>query len=275
MDTQFLSSLLAVLDEGSIAAAARREGLTASAVSQRVAALEAQVGVALLRRAGRVMQATPECRALLPRMRQMVALERELRGALRGATLAGHLRLGAVSTAMGDHAAGLLRHLGQAAPEVTLELVPGTSEALYAMMERDGLDAAVLVEPPFVLPKALAFFPVEDQPIGLLRGRGVTGELPYLVYSRAAWGGALCWQALTARDPEPEVLAEMDAQEVMAQMVEDGVAQAVLPRWRGLARYPGLVFTSLAGATRRIGLLVHQRDAEGALVALLKDALAR
>jgi hypothetical protein len=42
-----------------------------------------------------------------------------------------------------------------------------------------------------------------------------------------------------------------------------------------IARYPRLVFTSLAGATRRIGLLVHQRDAEGALVALLKDALAR
>ena len=273
MDTQFLSSLLAVLDEGSIAAAARREGVTASAVSQRVSALEAQLGVDLLRRAGRVMQATPECRALLPRMRQMVALERDLRATLRGATLAGRLRLGAVSTAMGDHAAGVLRQLRQAAPEVTLELVPGTSEALYEMMERDGLDAAVLVAPPFELPKSLAFFPVEDQPIGLLRGSGAVGDLPYLLYSRAAWGGALCWQALAAQDPTPEVLAEMDALEVMAQMVEDGVAQAVLPRWRGVSRYPGLVFTPLAGATRRIGLLVHQRDAEGALVGLLKEAL--
>ncbi|CUH77349.1 HTH-type transcriptional regulator TfdS [Tritonibacter multivorans] len=273
MDTQFLSSLLAVLDEGSIAAAARREGVTASAVSQRVSALEAQLGVDLLRRAGRVMQATPECRALLPRMRQMVALERDLRATLRGATLAGRLRLGAVSTAMGDHAAGVLRQLRQAAPEVTLELVPGTSEALYEMMERDGLDAAVLVAPPFELPKSLAFFPVEDQPIGLLRGRDAVGDLPYLLYSRAAWGGALCWQALAQQDPTPEVLAEMDALEVMAQMVEDGVAQAVLPRWRGVSRYPGLAFTPLAGATRRIGLLVHQRDAEGAVVGLLKEAL--
>jgi hypothetical protein len=31
-----------------------------------------------------------------------------------------------------------------------------------------------------------------------------------------------------------------------------------------IARNPGLAFTPFAGATRRIGLLVHQRDAEGA-----------
>lgn len=289
MDLQFLATLLAVLEEGSIAAAARRLGITASAVSQRVTALEAQLGARLLRRAGRVMQATPECRALLPQMRQMLALERGMRTTLRGATLSGRLRLGAISTVMGDHTAALLRELEREAPEVTPELVPGTSLALYELMERDGLDAAVLVEPPFELPKSLAFFPVEDQAIGLLRPYGAravaTGikregaeaaagaQLPYLLYSRAAWGGALCWQVLSAQVAAPSILAEMDALEVIAQMVEDGVAQAVLPRWQGLGRYDQAQFTPLSGARRSIGLLVHQRDAEGALVTLLKRAL--
>ena len=75
MDTRFVASLLAIVDEGSIAAAARRAGVTASALSQRVAALEGDLGVALLRREGRMVRPTHACSRLLPRLRELMRLE--------------------------------------------------------------------------------------------------------------------------------------------------------------------------------------------------------
>ncbi|APG47977.1 LysR family transcriptional regulator [Phaeobacter porticola] len=274
MDTRFLSSLVAVVEEGSLAAAARREGVTASAVAQRIAALQADVGVDLLRRAGRVMQPTAECRRLLPKMRDILRSEADMRGELRGASLTGRLRLGAVSTAMGDYAGHILRHLQQAAPEVALHLVPGTSDALYGAMEHGQIDAAILVEPPFAVPKSYVFREIARQPIGLLQAKSHSAAAsPYLVYSRDAWGGAQCWQVLCAEVPAPEILAELDALELIAQMVEEGTGQAVLPRWEGLSRFRGLRFTPFNGEVRRLGVILHQRDAESALTRLLMGAL--
>lgn len=278
MDIRFLSSLVTTIEEGSLAAAARREGITASAISQRIAALEADVGVVLLCRAGRVMQPTAECRRLLPKMREILRAEAELRGQLRGATLSGTLRLGAVSTAMGDYAGTILRQLRQTAPEVALQLVPGTSEGLYALMQQGQVDAALLIEPPFALPKAYVFKEVARQPIGLLQAEmdrdGPSDEaLPFLIYSRDAWGGARCWQALTQRVDMPDILAELDALELIAQMVAEGTAQAVVPLWEGLRRHAGLRFTRFDGEDRRLGVLLHQRDADSALTRVLLGAL--
>lgn len=52
METRYLKSLIAVVDSGSIADAARAEHLTAAAVGQRVQALERELGFALLSRSG-------------------------------------------------------------------------------------------------------------------------------------------------------------------------------------------------------------------------------
>ena len=218
MDTRFLSSLVAVVEEGSFAAAARREHVTASAIAQRIAALEGEMGVELLRRAGRVVQPTVACRNVLPQLRQILRETAQLRNTLRGEVLSGRLRLGAVSTAMGDYAGALLRHLRAAAPGVAVQLVPGTSQSLYEAMEQDVIDGALLVAPPFAIPKAFAFFEIAQQPIGVLRPVDVQTDLPYLVYSRDAWGGAQCWALLEELTADPEILAEMDALEVIQRI---------------------------------------------------------
>lgn len=292
MDVRFLSSVIAVVEEGSLAAAARREGVTASALSQRVAALEAELKVSLFRRSGRVVQPTSDLRGLLPQMRQMVRLQAEMRAHLRDDTLCGRLRLGAISTAMGDYTGALLQGLNARAPDLALELVPGSSADLFAALGAEGaqvaqgtagteaLDAAIIVRPPFELAKALVFEPLLTQQIGLLRPKAGAAALPYLIYARSSWGGAQCWRAFEAltcnsrkdQTRSPEVLAELDALEVIAQMVGDGVAQAVVPRWEGLSRLQGVTFEPLDGA-RDIGLLYHRRDHNSVLMRLLGEVL--
>ena len=67
MDTRVLASLVTVIECGSIAEAARRLQVTPAAIKQRVRAVEAEVGAALLVRSGRVVRPTVTGAALLDR----------------------------------------------------------------------------------------------------------------------------------------------------------------------------------------------------------------
>jgi DNA-binding transcriptional LysR family regulator len=76
LDPVSLQLFVAVCEEGSLARAAARQALVPSALSKRVAALEAEVGVALLVRGRRGVAPTPAGEALLARAREALgALE--------------------------------------------------------------------------------------------------------------------------------------------------------------------------------------------------------
>jgi len=276
MDLRFVETLLAAVEEGSLAAAARRQGITAAAAAQRIAALEAGLKVPLLVRDGRHMAATPDCEALLPDLRQMVALKAGLAGRLTQDQLGGRLRLGAVSTALSDFGPTVVQQLEAEAPAVELALIPAASEAVFRQFEDGALDAALIVAPPFALPKTMQFDVLAKQPIGFVRSvtQADPKDVPYLVYSRSSWGGAACWRALTSQVAAPQVRCEMDAVEIIAQMVEDGLGQSVLPQWGGLDRHHGeLVFEAIPGALREVGLLTWRREARRPVINLLRRCL--
>lgn len=73
LDPVSLQHFVAVCDEGNIARAAARESLVASALSKRIAALEADIGVPLLTRRRRGVEPTPAGQALLARARELLS----------------------------------------------------------------------------------------------------------------------------------------------------------------------------------------------------------
>src|SRR5688500_7121362 len=84
IDPVSLQHFVAVCEEGSIARAAERESLVASALSKRIAALEAEVGVSLLVRGRRGIEPTPAGQALLTRAREILGGLERLRVELGG-----------------------------------------------------------------------------------------------------------------------------------------------------------------------------------------------
>src|SRR5690606_16887281 len=80
-DRDHLATLVAVIDEGSLDAAARRLRVTPSAVSQRLKAFEQQVGRVLVVRS-RPVRATESGAALLRLARQQALLEHDAAAAL-------------------------------------------------------------------------------------------------------------------------------------------------------------------------------------------------
>lgn len=241
MDVRFLESLVAVIDKGSIAEAARQQNLTAAAVGQRVRALERQLNERLVTRSGSTVRPTPACLRILPRIRSLLSQMTLLQQDLAADGLAGPYRLGVISTALADHAVCLVEGFAACASNVELSVVPGTSQQLYEMLSEGALDAAILVEPPFSLAKAFLTTILEPQPLAwVMPKKSVSDNLPLIVYDRLSWGGAIGWRWITANASARPILCEMDAPETVATLVASGIGCALLPVWAGLMQIPGV-----------------------------------
>jgi DNA-binding transcriptional LysR family regulator len=156
LDPVTLKHFVAVCEEGSIARAAAREALVASALSKRLAALEAEVGTALLLRRRRGIEVTPAGQALLARARELLAgLERarmELGAFSRG--VQGSVRLLASPSVVAEKLPAQLagfcaRHPAIAlsldecmSPEIVRGVREGTADVgvLWARLDLTGLD---------------------------------------------------------------------------------------------------------------------------------------
>lgn len=104
LDPVSLQLFVAVCEEGSLAAAAARESLVPSALSKRIAALEAEIGLPLLQRRHRGVVPTAAGDALLTRAREVLraldATRTELGAFVEGAQ--GSVRLLASPSAMAE-----------------------------------------------------------------------------------------------------------------------------------------------------------------------------
>ena len=104
IDLKSLRLLMAVCDRGNIKQAARDEHIEPSAISKRIAQLEAVLGTRLLVRGRRGVQPTPACEALLEHGRTLqYTLERiEEDVAAYAGGLRGHVRLVATASAIAE-----------------------------------------------------------------------------------------------------------------------------------------------------------------------------
>lgn len=143
LDLERLATLLAVVEEGSLSAAARRLHLTQSAVSQQIASLEHAAGQPLLHR--RPVRPTEACRTLITHAERLLALARIAEDDLAAyAQLkSGTLRVAAFASACTSiiPAAAARFHHDHPAIRLTLHRLE-TAPAIHALL-RGEIDLAV------------------------------------------------------------------------------------------------------------------------------------
>jgi DNA-binding transcriptional LysR family regulator len=146
LDPVSLQLFVAVCEEGNIARAAVRESLVASALSKRIAALEADVGVTLLTRGRRGVEPTPGGQALLVRAREVLAGLDRMRSELGayGHGEQGSVRVLASPSALAEHlpddvAAFVDRH-----PRIRISLDERTSPDIVRGVREGVADLGVL-----------------------------------------------------------------------------------------------------------------------------------
>ena len=248
MDIRYLESLINVAELGSIARAARAQNLTPAALGQRIALLEKHFNTALLNRSAHRATPTEACVTLLPRARQIVDAFYEMSAQIQPASLAGKFNLGAISTALTGILPGTIRHLAEVAPQLLLQIKPGTSNSLFAELSDGRIDAAIIALPPYELPRSYAVDILRDEPLALLsreaRGGSIEEKLeqnPYICYDAQSWGGLRAAQYLRDHKLRIEPFYELDALEAIEKLVLQGMGVSLVPLWSGLELdQPGL-----------------------------------
>jgi DNA-binding transcriptional LysR family regulator len=146
-DWTLMRSFLAVLDAGSLSAAARRSGTQQPTLSRHVAELEAQLGVPLFERTGRGVEPTQAALAIAEDARAMEAgalgIARRLAG--RRALDTGTVRVTSSAVAASWLLPEVLAALRRAEPGIAIELV--ASNALTNLLRREADIAVRMVRP--------------------------------------------------------------------------------------------------------------------------------
>lgn len=240
MDVRFLETFVLVARLGSIAEAARHLGLTPASVAQRLAVLEGDIGGKLVTRSGRTVCPTEAGLRVLECAQSVIREIRDLRSAASHESLpAGPLRLGATPTAMTGMMPSVLKKWVAEHPGIAIYIEPGPTTVLHTRVMEGELDAAVLVQPPFELPKTAAWHTLRQEPLVLvapasMRVRDALHTIasePYIRYDRNVIGGRMADDYLRLRNIQPQVRFELDGIENIARLVSESLGVSVLPDW--------------------------------------------
>jgi DNA-binding transcriptional LysR family regulator len=282
MDTRFLESFVAVVEEGSIAAAARRLHLTPAALAQRIQTLEAELGAPLLQRAGRAVVPAEAGLAILPRARLLLRDLRDLRDSASESGVSGELRLGAIATGLTGLLPGLLAAVAARLPQLEVHVSPGISSDLYGRVVAGELDIALIVQPEFALPKGCDWRLLREEPLIVLVPASLGGQdphallsrEPFIRYDRQQWGGRLADRYLREARLRPRERFELDALDAIAVMVDRGLGVSLVPDWAppwpaglSLLKLP----LPLQVPPRRVGLVWTRNPARARIVRAFLD----
>lgn len=226
-----LRALVAIAEEGSFSAAARRIGRTQSAVSLQIAKLEDRLGTRLLERTSRSVRQTPAGETLVAYARRILALADEAAMAVSAPSAGAPLRIGFAEYLAPAHLNDLLARFRRAHPAVPLTLKLGSGADLLARLAERDLDLVVagpegtggrmLRTEPLVwvgAEDAGAGVTVPAEPLSLILNQ------PPCSYRQAAFG------ALTGAGRTWHVTLEANSVEGVRSAVAAGLGVSVLAR---------------------------------------------
>ena len=133
LDLDVLRTFVAIVDRQSFARGAEQVHRTQSAVTQQMARLEEQLGVALFQKVGRSKRLTKQGVRLLEYAQRLLSLNEEALQSLAAPDLRGPLRIGSIHDAAEFLLPPLLARFSQLYPNVQIEIHPERNTALSGL----------------------------------------------------------------------------------------------------------------------------------------------
>ncbi|NIE60754.1 MULTISPECIES: LysR family transcriptional regulator [unclassified Burkholderia] len=240
MDLAALAIFRAVVRENGVTRAAAKLNRVQSNVTTRIKQLEEELGAALFVRDGRRLVLTPAGHTLLPYAERLLALADEARDAVREDTPRGRLRLGTMESTAASRLPTLLARYHHAWPDVSLELLTGTTGCLIDRVRDFEIDAALFARPPEpdTLPDTFDTVPIFREDLVLLTPRGHPPVrtprdviLPTLIaFERGCAYRQYVERWYAAHGVKPERVLELGSYHAMVACVAAGAGIAVAPR---------------------------------------------
>ncbi len=148
MELSDLHIFRTVAREGGIVRAARRLNRVPSNITTRIQQLEASIGVQLFTRERNRLALSQSGERLLVHADRMLRMADEARSAMSATVPSGTLRLGALESTTASRLPAILAAYHKAYPDVRVELMTGTNDALTAAVLDRRVDAAFVAEAP-------------------------------------------------------------------------------------------------------------------------------
>lgn len=237
MDTKFLSTFVAIVENGSMAAAARQLNITPTAVAQQIRTLERHLDAPLFKRAGRTVAVTEAGARILERSRILLGDLADLKAVAVDDSVGGELRLGAGGTAMTGVVPDILARTIKKFPKISIFLRTGMSFDLHRAVENGELDAAFVLEAPFTLHKTCCWRLLREEPLVVLAPQSMAQRDPHellatqplIRYDRNWWGGHLADDYLREAGITPIERFELNSLHAIAIMVDRGLGVSLVP----------------------------------------------
>ena len=229
LQLDWLRAFVAVVDAGSLSAAAPLLHRSQSAVSMQLRKLEEAVGRPVLLRGPRHLELTPSGQELLAFARHMLELHGEALTALHGPQLGGRLRLGVPDDYAASYLTPLLRSFANRHAGVEIELACEQSTALIPQVQRGELDLALVSQD-----KPGRGTHLFDEPlvwVGATQHEAWRREpLPVAVYESGSMARRDALAALNAQRRSHRIAYQSASLAGQLAAVESGLAVAVLTR---------------------------------------------
>ena len=184
MNLRFLRTLVTISEQPTFSAASESLGLSLSAISLHIKALEEELQVNLVDRSRRPLVLTDRGIAIVEHARRILAIEDEILSLGSSECLVGSLRVGVVPTAQINLLPPALAQLHATHPQLRINMVTGLSAELAQHVRNREMDVAILTEP--------------NEPLEGLRTRIVCKE-PYFVIAPPTEEGTTDADLLTSR----------------------------------------------------------------------------
>ncbi len=257
VDTRRLAAFVKIVDLGSLTRAADNLGVAQPALSQQIAALEAQFGQMLLTRSKRGVSPTEAGRALY---RHAQIILRQISQAKTDVSLSAQTVAGAVSLGLAPYSAGatlalpLLRLVRERHPGIVLHINENFGGVISEMVMTGRMDMALIYQPGPI--RGVRFEPMFEEDLYVLSSRPLVERqgddirlhalqsVPLLLPSRIHTIRRLVDTAFERAGFAPEVVAEIESAVTLASAVDAGIGATILP-WSSAS--------SIAESQRRTG----------------------
>ena len=223
---------VAAAEEGSISAAARRLGVSPSAVSQQLSNLEAALGATLLDRSGRPMPVTPAGAMFRRHAQTILNAASEARAELAMADLSGMttLRLGMIEDFDSAVTPQLLSLLARELRGCRFLLETGASHRLLDQLEARALDIVVAAD---AEAETEGYWrevhPLMSEPFVAVKPPGTRVEdLPLILYTARHLMGRQIAAHLSRHGVRPAHRFELDSYAAILAMVASGEGWTIL-----------------------------------------------
>ncbi len=301
LDLRRLRLLRELSERGTIAAVADALQFTPSAVSQQLAMLEREAGVALLERAGRGVRLTDAARVLVEHaevlLEQAARAEADLAAA--AGAVAGRVRIAVFQSVALRLAIPAMTALAKDAPRLRCELVEAEPEPAMPALEIGDVDLVLGDEwqhLPRRLPTRLVRHDLFDDPVRLVLPsshrllRRYEGAIPLAELRDEPWGSGeagLGWDEMCQRTCrelggfDPDIRHRANDSTIILGLVSRGLAVTLFPDLIVPGRHPGISVRDIADApvSRKIFAATRASDAtrpstQSVLAAIRAEAAA-